>query len=207
MKRVIIADDHPAFCEGIAKILVTSGYFDVIAMVSDGLSLVETVREKRCDIVITDIVMPRLDGIKAMHAIKKEFPDLKVVLLTMHGDRSFFDDAVKAGADGYILKDDPPETVLLIMKAVMEGYKSFTPRMQAVLVDRYQVKANPLDELTARELEVFKLTVRGYKNTEIAEKIGITPRTVLFHKQNIKDKLMVKTNAELVSMALKHNII
>ena len=207
MIKVIIADDHPAMCEGISTILNNSKDFELAGCVNNGEELLELLKSTKCDIVLTDIVMPELDGIKALKIIKKEHPEIKVVVLTMHSDRSFFDDAINSGADGYILKDDSKNIILMILKSVMEGNKAFTPRMQNLLLDKYQDKKNLLDELTSRELQVFKLSVQGYKNTEIAEQINVTPRTVLFHKQNIKDKLDAKSNAELVSIALKYKII
>jgi len=206
MYRAVIADDHAIVREGIALIVDKSDDFTVVAEAQDGNQLLKTLEKVPCDLVLCDIAMPGLNGFKALQKIKSANWEIKVVFITMHQDRDFLSEAVESGVDGYVLKNDNSETILTVLRQVMEGHRCFSPRVQTLLAHRILTKQSPEHVLTKRELEVFKLAVKAFTNKEVSQKLNITVSTVEFHKKNIKDKLNAKNLADLLNIAHKYDI-
>lgn len=207
MYRIIIADDHAIVREGIASLLDATREFSVVAQAENGEKLLRLLESKACDLVLCDIVMPGLDGLKALKRIKAAHPATKVVIITMHQDRGFFNEALKAGANGYVLKDDSSAEILGVLRGVAAGHRCFSPRIQSMLAQSFQQDQSPEYVLTKRELEIFKLIAQAYTHKEIAEELGISLSTVEFHKKNIKDKLNAKNLAELLNLAHKYDLV
>ena len=207
MYRLIIADDHAVVRQGIIQIINNSKEFTVIGEASSGTELLALLEEKACDMVLSDIVMPGIDGLKSLKIIKNKFPHIKVVMLTMHTDKGFFDEAIKSGVDGYALKDDSPEIILTVLDGVIKGHRTFSPKMQTIMANKYLDEGSPIDLLTDRELQIFKLVAKGSTHKEIAEDLEISISTVEFHKKNLKDKLNTKNLADLLNIAHKHDLV
>jgi len=207
MNRVIIADDHTIVREGIASIINATKDFTVVAQAENGERLLQLLKTKECDLVLCDIVMPGLDGLKALKKIKASHPETKVVIITMHQDRGFFSEAVKSGANGYVLKDDSSTEILTVLRGVAAGHRCFSPRIQTMLAKSFQQDQAPEYVLTKREYQIFKLIAKAYTHQEIADELKISLSTVEFHKKNIKDKLDVKNLAELLNVAHKYDIV
>jgi DNA-binding NarL/FixJ family response regulator len=207
MYKVVIADDHPVVREGLVKIVNRHHHFSITGEAENGNKLLELLEVKECDLVLIDIEMPHLDGMKAIEIIKRKYPAVKVVIITMHANKQYFDRTLKADADGYLLKDDSSQTILSALCAVMNGCKMFSPRLQKHLADKYLEQRSPFDLLTKREMEVFKHIAAGRTSREIAVRLDISMSTVEFHKKNLKDKLDAKNLAQLLTIAYKYNLV
>jgi len=205
--RIVIADDQSIVREGIAAIINSLKDFAVVGQAESGDSMLDLIDETGCDLALCDLVMPGMDGLKVLKALKKKYPGMKVVIITMNADRGLFNEAVGLGADGYALKDDSSETVLALLRGVMEGNRCFSPRIQTMLVRSYGGGQSPAGLLTDREYQVFRLVAGAFSNREIADRLGISLSTVEFHKKNIKDKLNARNTADLLNIAHKYDVI
>jgi len=205
--RVIIADDHLMVREGLKWKLSKMNRYSVIAEAENGHDALNHALSLQCDLLLIDISMPGLTGLEVMKKVKLKKPDLRVILLSMHRDEKYIYEAIEGEADGYILKDDDENVFISVINNVMKGFPNFSPRVQSYLLKKNSgAGPSPRNILTRHELGIFRMIVKGYSNKEIAEKNNIAVRTVAFHKQNIKEKLNAKTNAELINIAGKYNI-
>jgi DNA-binding NarL/FixJ family response regulator len=205
--RLILADDHAVFREGMKRMLEDSTLFSVVAHVGDGKALVEKVSSTPHDLVVTDLSMPGLNGFEAIEKIRKVSPDSKIVVLSMHKDRDLFKKAVHAGIDGYILKEDIFEQMTHCLKTVMSGEKSFSPRLtNFIAADYTKAETNELayEILTKRELEILRLLGKGQSNKEIAEFLDLSVRTVETHRASIMRKMDFHNIQELVTYCIKN---
>ncbi len=208
--RVLLADDHRIFLEGLKSILEDE--FDIIGMVEDGRALVKEVEKQRPDIVVSDVSMPQLNGIEATLQIKKIDPDIKVILLTMHGDATYATRGFDAGASGYVMKQAATDELITAMKEAMRGRTYVTPMIAGDLIRSYREEGDirPGDirgRLTPRQREVLQLIAEGMSTKEVADKLSISARTVEFHKYRMMQDLNLDTSAELIHYAIKHGII
>lgn len=208
--KVILADDHRIFLEGLRSLLDKD--FDVVDTASNGRVLVEKVERHRPDIVVTDVSMPELNGIEATTRIKKTVPEVKVVLLTMHGDVTYATRGFDAGASGYVMKQAATEELVTAIREVLKGRTFVTPMIAGELLRAYRggegIKPGDIRaRLTARQREVLQLLAEGSTTKEVAEKLNISARTVEFHKYRMMQELNLDTSAELIHYAIKHGII
>lgn len=209
--RVLIADDHAVLVDGLRKVL--EPVFDVAGVAFDGKQLVEAARNIRHDIILTDISMPVLTGTEAIRLIMKEFPDEKFLILTMYPNCSFLDDAMRAGARGYVMKNADASELMAAMNAVLRG-ETYTPPVsqeaepiKPVVPSVPSSRSNPMvRRLTPRQREVLQLIADGKQNKEIAELLRISARTVEFHKAEVISKLHVGTTAALIRFALENKL-
>jgi DNA-binding NarL/FixJ family response regulator len=202
--RVLLADDHQMFLAGLRKLLEPD--FDVVGAVEDGRTLREVAMQLDPDVIVADISMPLLNGIDAVRALKAEGCRAHVIFLSMHGDALYVQEAMRAGAAGYVLKRDAPDKlVALIQNAACEGagnHDSSIPLDSALSPPGTNVRA-----LTARQREIWQLLAEGRTLKEIAWLLGVSVRTVEFHKYQIMKRLSIRRSSELTTMALKHGII
>lgn len=207
--KVILADDHEIVRQGIRLLLETEGDIDVVAEASDGEEAIEMVRKHHPDILIVDIRMPVLNGIDTTARIKKEFPDVKVLVLSMHDDEEYIIKSVDCGADGYLLKDTSKPEFVKAIHATQEGHKYFSGDISEILVNRYlsaksgsgvKREEPPASDyqLTRREREILALIYSGSSNKSIADQLGKSIRTIETHRFNIMKKLGVSNIAELL---------
>lgn len=203
--RVILADDHRMFAEGLTKLL--QGDYEVVAVVEDGHALVAAVREHRPDVVVADISMPGLNGIEAARQILEDDEDTAVVLLTMHADVSYATAALGAGVLGYVLKHSEPEELSRAIDGALQGRVHVASAIAAdVFRARRRGSAGRKPELTARQREILRLLTQGLLAKQIAAELGLSRKTIEYHKYRMMDLLGMETTAELIQYAVKHGI-
>jgi len=211
--KVLIADDHPVVREGVRAMLQTDDEIEVVGEASDGLEAVAKTGECQPDVVLMDIVMPKLDGLEATRRIKKQYPNISVIMLTIYEDNAFVIDAIQAGAGGYLLKDASNDLLHHTIKAVNSGgmliKTSLLREAMATLGDMtpgHRGKVTGLmgaEELTSREQQVLNLLVEGRTNKEIAKELGIADETAKKHVENIISKLAASDRTQAAVKALR----
>ena len=210
--RVLIADDHALVREGIRRVLDDDPGFDVVAEAADGRQAITRVGETEPDVAILDISMPELSGLEAARRLRDEHPALKILILSMHDESEYVMRAVHAGAAGYLLKDDAgPALLRQAVRAVHAGDSFFSPAVATRLTDALRGGSSgagdPLELLTARELEVLRLVAGGNSNKQIATELGISRRTVESHRESLMRKIEIRTVAGLTRFALEHGLL
>lgn len=213
--RILIADDHALFRDGLRSLLRAEGH-DVVGEAKNGREAVDLTREIKPDLVLMDLQMPELDGLAATRLIVTESPDVKVVILTASEEETKLFDAIKAGAQGYLLKNLEADAFFDMLDRASRGEPALTPTLARKLLQEFAkpveatVAASPDQEetLTAREREVLELMVDGVtSNRKLAHRLGLSENTVKFHVRNILDKLRLHNRAEVVGYALRHGIV
>lgn len=217
MKRikVVIADDHRVVREGLRLLLQIEPGFSVCGDASDGDELLQLVRKSKPHVALVDISMPKRNGVQATLSIKEHFPQTKVLVLTMHENGEFVHQLIRAGADGYLLKDVDKGTLFAAIRAVAAGEKFFGPKVAQVMVRQFVKQAQTsrivleprTNPLTKREVEILSLVVQGCTSKEIAEKLYLSIRTVNTHRTNIMHKLNIHDTAGLVRYGLQNGIV
>ncbi len=208
--RIIIADDHTLLREGLRRILADESDLVVSGEASDGDELLRLLRQAGCDLLLLDLSMPGTSGLDVLEVLKPQYPNLKVLALTMHADRSTFRRAIAGGVDGYILKGESHDQLLAAIRAIIEGGRWISREMQALLVDDYNTLREgrqSLDVLTRREKQILRLVALGKMNKEIAHDLDISKRTVEFHRANIMDKLNLRNLTDLVKFAIDQGLL
>jgi DNA-binding NarL/FixJ family response regulator len=205
---VLIADDHPIVREGLRLALAAAPGLCLVAEAGDGEQALRQLRQLRPHVAVLDIDMPLLDGFRVAEIMRTEVLPSKVIFLTIHGDASFLDRALKVGAQGYLLKDAAPNEIVAAIKAVEQGQSYLSPAMTKQLIDRRtsseQVAA--LARLTPTERAVIKFIAECRTTKEIAAQLSISPRTVETHRANICQKLGLRGNHALTRFALAHQV-
>jgi DNA-binding NarL/FixJ family response regulator len=210
MYRIVLAEDHILVREGIKKIIEDFGDLKVVGEVGDGLELLDFLKKLPVDMAILDISMPNLPGIEATKEIKKSYPEVKVLILTMHKKREYLNDALTAGVDGYLLKEDAAKELLSAIKRIREGEIYVSPLLSAELATLYAQTRRRLpagapaaETLTPREIEIIKLIAEGKSSKEIAALLFLSFRTIQNHRAKIMRKLNLKKNTDLVKYAIQ----
>ena len=206
--RVLLGDDHALVIEGFRRIL--EGEFDVIGAAEDGKALVSEALRLKPDVILIDISLPLLNGLEAARRIRKDLPEAKIVFLTMHADLSYLRDAFRLGASGYILKNSAGKELLKAVRDVLAGRTYLAPELAKAIPDprlRQDFEEGRIPGLTARQVEVLRLIGSGQTNDDIAASLGITVRTVRFHRSEIERKLGISGTPALTQYAIVHGII
>lgn len=214
--RIAIADDHALFRDSLRSLLEARG-MDVVGEASNGREAIDLARRLRPDVVLMDLSMPEMDGLSATRVISADetIADVKVVILTASSDDSDLFEAIKSGAEGYLLKDLESERFFSLLDGVARGEPALTPLIARKLLHELkspkpepEKKANDPDALTAREMEVLELMVQGEtSNRALAKRLGVSGNTVKFHVRNILDKLHLHNRAQVVSYALRTGLV
>lgn len=207
--RVLLADDHTLVRAGLRKILEQNKDMVVVGEVGDGAAALEFLERKPVDVVVLDLTMPGLDGFELLRRARAQWPELALLVLTMHADAEHASRAVREGADGYLLKDSAAGELVAGVRAVTSGLTYYSEPVQRALSElvRSGNTARPVDRLTDRELEVLKLVARGLSTKEIAGRFNISARTVETHRANIMRKLELRSVALLTQFALREGLI
>ena len=208
MYRIVLAEDHVLVREGLKKIIHDVGGLQVVGEAADGLELLELLKKVPVDLVILDISMPRLPGLEAAREIKRSFPGVKVLILTMHKKKEYLNDALLAGVDGYLLKEDAARELIRAMDALRQGELYVSPLLSRELANLYvqsrrEAAAPPAGaSLTGREIQIIKLIAEGKSSREIAGLLCLSFRTVQNHRSKIMRKLNLRKSTDLVKYAI-----
>ena len=210
--RVMLAEDHAIVREGLRSLLERQPDMEIVCEAEDGRMAVERARELLPDVVIMDITMPNLNGIESTRQIINEFPQIKVIALSVHSKRRFVADMLRAGAAGYVLKECPLDELVQAIRAVTTGESYLSSKITGVVVEDYKkclatVDDSQLSTLTSREREVLQLVAEGKSTKQIASELHVSTKTVEAHRQKIKGKLNAHTIADLVKIAINENLI
>ena len=207
MIRVLVADDHRLVRRGIKEILAVTGDITVVGDCASADEIEIALRLALPDVLILDMAMPGLSGVELIRHLVKEFPLLRILVLSMHNESQFVARALREGARGYVTKDADTETLLqAVLKVALDG-KFIDPALVNAMVFKMPgVESAVDDKLTERELQVLKLVVAGQSLNAIAEALHLSPKTISSHKTRIMLKLDVDNNADLVRYALRHGI-
>lgn len=212
--RLVLADDHALFRAGVASLLRAWGH-EVVGEAGDGLEALEAVRRLHPDLVLMDITMPRCNGLEATRLIKAELPDTRIVIVTVSDQDEDLFEAVKSGAEGYLLKDMDEAELGSTLDALEAGEPALSPRLAAKILDEFARlsrgasarDAERHDDLTAREREVLQLVADGATNREIAKSLYLSEHTVNFHVKNILSKLHLRNRAQAVAYAIRTGLV
>jgi DNA-binding NarL/FixJ family response regulator len=203
---VVLADDHAMFREGIRKIIERMEDVRVDGEAGDGLELLQLLKDSCPNLVILDLSMPNLRGLEAIREIKRAYPQVKVLVLTMHKKKEFIRQVLRDGADGFLLKEDAGGELLRAVETIRRGEKFLSPLLSDILTSLFLEKDRK-EILTMREREVLKLLAEGKTSKEIAEALFISPYTVRRHRTNIMEKLNAKSLADLLKYAISWDYI
>jgi len=204
--RVLVVDDHPMIRHGLAAMIATEPGFVCVGEANNGADGVALALSERADVVLMDLIMPRMDGIAAIEALARERPAVKVIVLTSLIDPHEVQRALRAGAHGYVSKTASVEDLIHVIRSVDAGRRLVSPDVTDVLIRAGQASA-PGADLTERERDVLRAMARGLSNQGIADELGIAVPTIKFHITNILGKLQVGNRTEAVLVAIKHRIV
>jgi DNA-binding NarL/FixJ family response regulator len=204
--RIILADDHVMFRQGIRNFIEKMRDIQITGEVNNGLELLELLKASVPDLILLDIAMPKLRGLEALREVKKYYPKVKVLILTMHDNEEFVRQAVINRADGFILKEERSDELINAIKAIKAGNKYFSPRLSETL--RSFVREEDYTEaLTNREKEILQCLARGMSIQNISDSLYISIHTVRRHRYNIMQKLHLKSLTDLIKYAISKGFI
>jgi DNA-binding NarL/FixJ family response regulator len=211
--RILIADDHSLFRDGLRSLLLAQGH-EVVGEARNGREAVLLAHEQHPDLVLMDLSMPELDGIGATRAILTDLPNVKVIVLTASDEDANLFDTIKAGAQGYLLKNLEADDFFAMLDRASRGEPALTPVLARRLLNEFAKPSAEAqsavqgEDLTAREREVLELMVEGItSNRKLAKRLGVSENTIKFHVRNILDKLRLHSRAQVVGYALRNRIV
>jgi DNA-binding NarL/FixJ family response regulator len=227
--KVLLADDHRIVREGLRSLLEDQADIEVVGEADNGRTALEMAAEHEPDVVVMDVAMPQLNGIEATRRLINDQPDTKVVALSMHSDRRYVSEALKAGATAYLLKDGAFEELVTAIRSVVANKVYLSPRVAGVVVDDYVRRLpgdkpdpagngnaaaaggtsdpyNAFQKLTAREREVLQLMAEGFATKEIATRLHVSVKTVETHRRQLMEKLQLYSVAEVTKYAIREGL-
>ncbi len=210
--RILLADDHVLIRHGIRNLISNNPALKVIGEVGDGEELLTFLEEMVPDLLILDISMPKLTGIEAVGKVKKAYPQVKILMLTMHKNKQYFYHAMSAGADGYLMKEDSDEELLLAIKRIRDGKSYLSPFLSQDFADDVisayrNNRSSPFETLTSREKQVLNLVVEGHTSKAMADILHLSPRTVDHHRASLLKKFNMKNSVDLVNFAVRNGFV
>lgn len=212
VKRIFLADDHALLRSGLRLLIDKQDDLHVVGEAGNGAETLSQVEELHPDVILLDINMPGLDGLKTLPRLREIVPESRVLILTMHDDVNYLQEALQSGASGYVLKQAVDTELLMAIYAVLRGERPVHPAMTQKLIETMSEAppteaVNPWQSLSEREHDVLRLVALGYTNAEIAEELYISVKTVETYRARGMEKLELETRAQLVKSALQHNIL
>lgn len=210
MIRTLIADDHRIFLQGLRRLLADYEDITVVAEAGNCAEVVAAVQSESLDVVVLDLTMPGRDGAEMITYIKAIRPSLKALVMTMHKEEAFVMSSLRAGADGYALKDDAAEQLVTAIRYVARGGRYLSPEIAERIATSIPLGSNGRPahtRLTEREYNVFRLLIAGKRGSEIAQQLALSEKTVSTHKAHVLEKMRLNNRTELVMYAIKHGLI
>ncbi|HWB52896.1 MAG TPA: response regulator transcription factor [Tepidisphaeraceae bacterium] len=212
-RKVFLVDDHPIVRQGLAQLIDNENDLAVIGQGEDAYGSLRAIRDAKPDLALVDVSLKDSDGIELVKELKAQCPDMPILVLSMHDETLYAERALRAGASGYVMKHEPPQTLLNAIRTVLSGNVYTSPKMSAALLQRMvggKKSSNasgglPMDRLTDRELEVFRMIGAGKSVKEIADSLFLSVKTVEAHREHIKEKLNFRTSAELLRFAIRNS--
>jgi DNA-binding NarL/FixJ family response regulator len=211
--RVVIAEDQTILREGVRALLCSAPNLEVVGEATDGQEAIRCVEKMKPHLILMDLSMPRMSGVDAIREIRKRCPETKILVLTMHRADEYIEEALKSGANGYVLKDSTHTELTLAIQKVLEGNYFISPAISGKFIDLYlqgkkPVKpTTPWDTLTHREKGILKLVAEGYRNKEVADFLCISVKTVEKHRANLMQKLDIHNVSDLTALAIEKGLI
>jgi DNA-binding NarL/FixJ family response regulator len=205
MIKVIVVDDHPVVRHGIVSMLRYEADIEVVGEAADGAEALRLILDLRPDVVLLDLRMPQLSGVEVMQRARAQGAAVRFLVLTTYDTDEYIAPALSAGAQGYLLKDAPPEELVRAVHMLMQGRAALEPAVAARMLAR--IADAPADELSGRELEVLRLLARGDSNKEIAAQLTLSENTIKTHLSRIFDKLGARSRTEAVTIAIQRGLV
>jgi two-component system response regulator NreC len=211
--RIVIAEDHTILREGLRALLSSNPDFKIVGEAEDGRAAIRFVETVKPDLILMDLSMPRMNGMEAIRDIKKSFPNIKVVALTVHKTEEYVLATLQAGANGYVLKDATHNELVMAIKSVLRGNRYLSPGISERVIEGYlegrkvTKPRSAWDTLTQREREILKLIAEGYKNKDIADYLCLSVKTVDTHRSNLMKKLDLHNVSGLTTFAMEKGLI
>src|SRR4030043_315370 len=211
--RIVIAEDHTILREGLRSLLSSHPEFEIVGEAEEGREAIRCVEKFKPDLVLTDLSMPRMNGLDAIKEIKRRNPKTKVLVLTVHKAEEYILSTFKAGADGYLLKDSTHAELVLAVRKVLSGKHYISPEVSEKVIEGYLEGKKTLKDktsfetLTSREREILKLIAEGYKNKKIADDLCISVKTVEKHRANLMEKLNLHNAQTLTTFAIEKGLV
>ncbi len=212
-QRIVIAEDHTILREGLRAMISSNPDFDIVGEAEDGRDAIRCVETLVPDLILLDLSMPRMNGMEAIKEIKKQCPETKILVLTVHRTEEYILATLRAGANGYVLKDATHAELLMAIKSVLMGKRYLSPGVSEKVIEGYLEgrktlrSSTPWDTLTQREREVLKLIAEGYKNKEIADYLYISVKTAEKHRANLMKKLDLHSTSSLTAFAMEKGLV
>jgi DNA-binding NarL/FixJ family response regulator len=212
-QRIVIAEDHRILREGLRALISSNPDFDIVGEAEDGRDAIRCVEKLVPDLILLDLSMPRMNGMEAIKEIKKQCPETKILVLTVHRTEEYILATLRAGADGYALKDATHTELVMAIKSVLMGKRYLSPGVSEKVIEGYLEgrktlkSSTPWDTLTQREREVLKLIAEGYKNKAIADYLYISVKTVEKHRANLMKKLDLHNTSSLTAFAMEKGLV
>lgn len=206
--RILLADDHKLVRQGFRLILLSQDDMDVVGETGNGREAVELAKTLKPDVVVMDVTMPELNGIEATRRIREFSPQIRILALSVHRDSVYVREIIRAGAEGYLLKESADTDLLAAVRAVAGGNSYLSPEVSGAILKDYRKHAtNPLDLLTSREREILQMIAEGKTNKDIANSLNLSVYTVDGHRTRIMDKLNLHSVGELVRFAIRNGLV
>ena len=204
---VLLVDDHMVVRSGLSTVLSVYDDLKLVGEAGDGEEAIRLCERLQPDVILMDLLMPKMDGVTAIKAIKVRWPQIQIIALTSFKEKEYVEAALKAGANGYLLKDVSAEELVQAIRRATAGQPSLSPEAARVLIKDVNEPSSTQQDMTGREKEILALMVEGLSNNEIAERLFVSQSTVKFHVSNILSKMRVTGRTEAVALALKHHLV
>ena len=205
--KVLLVDDHTVVRSGLGAVLAVSDDLKLIGEAADGEEAVRFCEHNQPDVILMDLLMPKMDGVAATKAIKERWPKTQIIVLTSFKEKEYVEGALKAGAVSYLLKNVSADELINAVRKAHTGQSSLSPEAAQVLIQKMNEPAQPGQDMTEREREILALMVEGLSNNAIAERLFVSQSTVKFHVSNVLSKLGVNSRIEAVALAVKHHLV
>jgi DNA-binding NarL/FixJ family response regulator len=212
MTTLVLADDHGVMRQGLKALLETEKELTVVGEAADGVAAVTLVQKLKPDVLVVDLVMPGLSGLDVIREVRRSSPETRIVVLSMHGNEIYVQEALQNGALGYVLKQSNASELVRAIRTVAEGRRFLSEPISERVIDSYTRRSGQgtldlLDTLTRREREVLRLVAEGLRSSEIAERLRIGVRTVESHRASLMHKLNLRNQAEVIRYALSRGLV